>query len=256
MTESLALRAYGRIVELSGPKEALSGALDRLPPAYEQVTSDPERRWVITEGSDGTWWRSVDGQEPRRAPSLEVTLEATLSDLELWVAEGARDLVFVHAGCVARGGRAIVLPGYSMSGKTTLTRALVDAGADYYSDEYAILDDFGGVRPYRRPLSVRAGGVGGRTERLSIAAPDGDSTAHVSLIAFLRYDPSSESLDVVPMTPSQTVLQILMNTVPAQTRPEEALIAASAAARDARGIRGTRGAARDAAALLLDLLEG
>src|SRR6201989_340392 len=59
------------------------------------------------------------------------------SDLRLYVAERARRRVFVHAGAVGWRGRAILIPGRSFSGKTTLVAELVKAGAKYYSDEYA-----------------------------------------------------------------------------------------------------------------------
>src|ERR687894_479249 len=49
---------------------------------------------------------------------------------------------------VARGGRALVRPGPSLSGKTTLVAALVRSGAAYLSDEFAVLDPEGRVHPY------------------------------------------------------------------------------------------------------------
>ena len=64
------------------------------------------------------------------------------------VANYAPDRVFVHAGVVAWRGRALVLPGTSFAGKTTLVAELVRAGAIYYSDEYAVLDEQGRVHPY------------------------------------------------------------------------------------------------------------
>ena len=48
--------------------------------------------------------------------------------------------VFVHAGAVAWQGRAIIIPGASLSGKSTLVAELVRAGATYLSDEFAVLD--------------------------------------------------------------------------------------------------------------------
>ena len=42
-----------------------------------------------------------------------------------------------------------------MTGKTTLVKALVEAGATYYSDEFAVLDKEGQVQPYPVPLSIR-----------------------------------------------------------------------------------------------------
>ena len=73
----------------------------------------------------------------------------------MYIALHAPNHVFVHAGVVGVEDRAIVLPGRSFAGKTTLVAALVKAGAEYWSDEYAVLDADGLVHPYPKPLSVR-----------------------------------------------------------------------------------------------------
>src|SRR5262249_57961124 len=52
-------------------------------------------------------------------------------------------------------GLAIVVPGRSHTGKSTLVAELVRRGATYWSDEFAVLDDAGRVHPYRRPLVPR-----------------------------------------------------------------------------------------------------
>jgi hypothetical protein len=49
--------------------------------------------------------------------------------VELLTAYLAKDCLFVHAGVAGWAGQAIVLPGRSFSGKTTLVKALVEAGA-------------------------------------------------------------------------------------------------------------------------------
>jgi hypothetical protein len=64
------------------------------------------------------------------------------------IALHAPEHVFVQAGVVGVGERAMVLPGKSFAGKTTLVAALVRAGAEYWSDEYAVLDANGDVHPY------------------------------------------------------------------------------------------------------------
>ena len=63
-----------------------------------------------------------------------------------------------------------MIPGSSFSGKTTLVRALVDAGAVYYSDEFAALDETGRVFRYAKWLSVRRPNQGGTITRLSSSA--------------------------------------------------------------------------------------
>jgi len=56
---------------------------------------------------------------------------------------------------VAWRGRAILLPGRSYVGKSTLVMELVRAGAVYYSDEYAVLDARGRVHPFAQPVALR-----------------------------------------------------------------------------------------------------
>ena len=78
--------------------------------------------------------------------------------IRIHVAEKARDWVFIHAGVVGWREHAIILPAMSHSGKTTLVSELIRLGADYYSDEYAVMDPLGAVHPYARNLSVRLAG--------------------------------------------------------------------------------------------------
>src|SRR5438045_8281052 len=81
------------------------------------------------------------------------------SHLRLCVAELAKHRVFVHAGVVGWKGKAIVIPGRSYSGKSTLVSELVKAGATYYSDDYAVFDARGRVYPFPKPLEMRDEGA-------------------------------------------------------------------------------------------------
>src|SRR5687768_17180193 len=74
-----------------------------------------------------------------RTANRAEALAALENALQATVAAHARGRVFVHAGVVGWRGRAIVLPGRSFAGKSTLVRALLAAGATYYSDEFAVL---------------------------------------------------------------------------------------------------------------------
>ena len=101
-----------------------------------------------------------------RTRDTDKALEALEDHLQLYVAEHAPRRVFVHAGVVGWRGKAIVIPGRTHTGKSTLVKALVEAGATYYSDEYAVLDKRGRVHPYARPLSMRPIG-GGRPTKVA-----------------------------------------------------------------------------------------
>jgi hypothetical protein len=69
-------------------------------------------------------------------------------------------LLSVHAGVVAFGPECVLLPAIAGSGKTTLTAALVHAGATYFTDEIALIDDRTLiVTPVPLPLTVKDGGL-------------------------------------------------------------------------------------------------
>ena len=129
---------------------------EQLPPDWKPTTSSVvDRVYSIIAGGAGSRpgirrYSLVYANAGRiaRTPELFQALDAFESDLQLYVAEEAPRRVFVHAGVVRWRGKAILIPGRSFSGKTTLTAELVKAGATYYSDEYAVLDGQGRVHPY------------------------------------------------------------------------------------------------------------
>ena len=70
----------------------------------------------------------ADAVRLARTKDTDEVLEALERHLHLYVAEKARRKVFVHAGVVGWRGSAIVIPGRTLSGKSTLVKALVEAG--------------------------------------------------------------------------------------------------------------------------------
>ena len=253
---TLGLRAFGRTIALDGPELFLATALERLPSNYRlSPLATPERRWAVSELSSSGWAAAVDDHTLAVRASLVDTTEIVLSDLELWIAEYARRQVFVHAGCVAVDGHAILLPGRSMSGKSSLTAALVRAGAEYYSDEYAVLDSQGLVRPYPRALSIRPhdGAPRHRVTAEELGGKRGRGPATVEVIAALRLDRDA-SWQTEAVTRGPAVLRLLDNTVAARSRPRAALSALESATQDACVLEGTRGDADEAAARLLSIL--
>jgi len=155
--------AFGvRIRILLTDRRLLSQTLERLPPGWTPDPADqPSQTYLIssTIRAAGTCRVQFSLYENevliRRAIAGGSILDALESRLQIHVAEFADPGLFVHAGVVGWQGRALVLPGSSFAGKSTLVHALVRAGATYYSDEYAVLDHEGRVLPYRRRISLR-----------------------------------------------------------------------------------------------------
>lgn len=172
------------------------------------------------------------------------------SDLALFSCERLAGLVAVHAAVIVRGGKALVVPGASGVGKSTLCVAAAAAGAEILTDEYALIDPTSGlVTGWRRRVRIRR--AGGGVDRLDLAVES--EPVQVGLLAFLAHATSPEP-SWAPITGAEAVLGLLANTVCAQSRPDEALDAALVVARTARAVAGSRGEAADAIVELLDLL--
>ncbi len=190
-----------------------------------------------------------------RTKDTDTILEILARDLQLYVAEHAHRRVFVHAGVVGWRGRAIVIPGRTMSGKTTLVKALVEAGATYYSDEYAVLDERGRVHPYPTPLSIRKNGAGPPKQILpeTLGGTTGVKPLPVGSVVETSY---REGARWRPrqLLPGRAVMALLDHTVSVRRKPERALSTLRQVVADALVLRGVRGEAAETAESLLGRL--
>ena len=190
-----------------------------------------------------------------RTLDLVEALEAMESDLHSQVALAARRRLFVHAGVAAYRGRAIVIPGRSGSGNSSLVAALVRAGATYYSDEYAVFDARGRVHPYARPLALRGADASARPSIKLTAEGLGGHTGTrpvpVALVVATEYRSEARWRPRV-LSPGEGVLALLEHTVLARTRPELALNTLQHVVATATTLKGRRGEAEDIVRLLLD----
>jgi hypothetical protein len=182
---------------------------------------------------------------------LRMVLEMVESDLTLFVATRSPHLLFVHAGVVEWSGAALVLPGRSHSGKTSLVSALVDAGATYYSDEYAVFDRHGLVHPFARPLSIRSAEASARTRVLVPPEKTGCKSIPVTLIVVCEYIRGAV-WDPQRMDPGLALLSLLSNTVAARTCPSHAITLLGRVVSSSRAKVGARAEASQVAYALLE----
>lgn len=226
-----------------------------LPPGAKSCSPSTasESFGVIAEG--GGTYRFERGDSPvSKGIDLGFALELLEGQIRMYVGLNAPNRIFVHAGVVAHRGAAIVMPGLSFAGKTTLVLAMVRAGATYYSDDYAVIDEAGLVHPYPKPLSVRDeeqvqtdqaverfGGVAG-AEPLRIGA-----------VAFAEYRPGAQ-WQPNELSPGQGLLAMLENTLSIRARSEEAMTVLRRALSGAVILAGERGEAEKITQQLLDLV--
>jgi hypothetical protein len=160
----------------------------------------------------------------RQTESLESVLSELESRLHFAIALEASPWLFIHAGVVGWNRGAIVIPGRSGSGKSTLVAALISAGADYYSDEYAVFDESGYVHPYPKPLFFREPyrGRSGKCTIEELGGRVGTTPLPVKLVVATQYDEQARWEPKV-LAPGQTVLRLLENTVCARKRGRYAI---------------------------------
>jgi len=221
-----------------GSKPALFAVVDHL---YSIIGSSAKSESKVRRLSLGYWNLSRFA----RAREFDDMLDAFESHVQLTVAEYAPRRVFVHAGVVGWQDRAILIPGLSFSGKTTLVAELVRAGAVYYSDEYAVLDSTGRVHPYARRLSMRKadGAEGRRLPVESLGGSRGAKPLSVGLVVVTEYK-SGARWRPRRLSAGQGALQLLNNTVSIQRNPQAAFPVLKQVASQARILKGPRGEAK------------
>jgi hypothetical protein len=246
--------AFGVRIAVEAPSGPLAGRLGgALPP--QRSDCDPEDAGVSFALTGRPDEASIlkQGELFAEAIPFDTALEVLEREIRIEIALRAPEVIFVHAGVVAKGDRALVLPGASFTGKTTLVAALADAGATYFSDEYAVLDADGNVHPYARPLGVRVNGVHQRHDAGQRGWDVGEHPVPVKAVVVATYSDGA-SWSPQPLSEGAAVLALLANTVPAQTRPAESLNAATRAVEGAVLQQGQRGDASRIAPVLLDVL--
>jgi hypothetical protein len=242
---------------------ALDRLIPHLPPGWQPAPSPVvEVLYSLAVAGPGQGTRPrrshllcLGPDQAVRSENLDDLCETLSSWLRLSVAVRARRRVFVHAGVVGWRGRGLLVPGRSHSGKTTLVAALVEAGATYYSDEYAVLDSHGRVFPFPKPLSLRQGD--GQRSTLcpaqALGGSTGDGPLPVGLVVITKYEPGARWRP--RMRPAaEGLLALLDNTPAARARPKTVLRTLRQVAAGAVTLQTKRGEAADVAGRLLDAL--
>jgi hypothetical protein len=244
--------------------ELLDPLIAHLPAGWKSVRSETvERSYSLIGGSAGTRANVRhlhllygDSQRLARSGNLDEVLETLESDLSLYFALMAKRRLFVHAGVIGWNERAILIPGHSFSGKSTLVKEFLHAGAAYYSDEFAVLDEHGRVHPFPRPLSIRTSSEQKplRVRVENLGAKTGTAPLPVGLVLLTQFQ-SDVHWRPRELSPGHGVLGLLSNTPAARTRPGHALKVLTASVTQAKILRGKRGEAHPTVQSILRQLE-
>jgi len=143
----------------------------------------------------GSGWAQlfIDGESPFQLLPLAMHLPLVEWGLNWTIAHRAHAWLMLHAGVVARGDRALLMPAYSGVGKSTLTAALMCHGYRLLSDEFCAIDpNAGSVAPLLRPVCLKNDSIARIAERRP-ERPIGPRTegTHKGTVAHLAPSPAS-----------------------------------------------------------------
>ncbi len=261
--EGLTLSTFG---VRAGVRVNVLGVLPRvlplLPPGWKKshrVIVERLYSLVVAQGCERAGVRRLhllyaDSTRIARDAALNRVLATLETDLHRYTAEATSDMTFLHAGVVGWQGSAIMFPGPSLSGKTTLVREMLRLGATYYSDEFAVVDSSGLVHPFARPLGIREDSSYAQTKYSAeeLGATSGVKPLPMGMAVICKYEAGAR-WQPAPLSQGQGALELLTNSVAVRSQPDQTLRRLQKLVRHTIFIQGTRDEAHKAAASILNL---
>lgn len=266
-------------------EDALVDALQRVYGAFEHAPGDGFHDLAPV-------LRRVRGWRRRLRPQIELVADAQVlfepfpADTHLpmleWgmnflLAERTHHRLLLHAGVVADGDRALVMPALPGSGKSTLTAALALSGLRLLSDEFGVVDlDDGTLHAMLRPAALKNDAIdviarfaphatlgprfpGTRKGTVAHLAPDAASYAarHARavpvLLAFPQWQ-AGAATRVEPMARSRAFAKLAMNAFNYDVLGPDAFDAVARLVRGCEVARITYGDLREAVDTLRGML--
>lgn len=255
--------AFHRQLDLVYPHQ-LDGCRD-IPFADIRVSLTPGTRLRLWRRQICLWSESQTPFEPYPLNSALPLFEWGTN----WIiAQRLNAYLLLHAGVVARGEQALILPAQPGSGKSTLTCALHLAGWRFLSDEFGVIDmERGLVLPMLKPAALKNASIqvigarpnavlgptfpGTRKGDVAHFVPDRASFearktgAQPRLVVFPHFV-AGASLRCVAIPPAEAVMRIGVNSFNYQTLGPLGFEAAVRIARSAQAFDLTYGSLDEA----------
>lgn len=261
MTSSASLvfgvRAFDSFVRVECANSELRNMLERyifpsLPRSQSFAASPDISVWV--QKSHDEFRVLVNHEFVGSTLTLNGAALAAVKALDDAVVHRLNTLRAVHAGAVLIDGGALILPGATHAGKSSLVAELLRRGASHLSDEYALIDKKGYVHAYPRPLLLRDGAPPqSLTLPADLNASFAAGPAPVRWIFSAGYVPGS-TWDIREMSQGEAVMLLLRNTPHEMTQTPEIVDQFLRVAATSACYQGTRGDAVAAADHILNLI--
>ena len=224
-------------------------------PHSEYAPSSPDVLVRVDQGPEG-FSVVINHEFAGSATTLHDAALAAVKALDDAVVHRMKAFRAVHAGAVLIEGRALLIPGSTHAGKSSLVAELLRRGASHFSDEYALIDSEGRTHSYPRPLLLRNG-----RPLQSLVLPEelnscfASDPAPVGWILAVDYVAGAE-WNVQKISQSDAVMILLRNTPHEMTQSPEMIDFFVRVAGNAVCVAGKRGDAVEAASHIFDLVGG
>lgn len=258
----LGVRLGVRSNNLSLFKEVKENLAEILPVSQDEITDGKVEHWIsIVKGEENKKEFTVykDEEFTARNFSKEIIYDLIVSKIRATVAEFASDYVFLHAGAVSCEGKAIIIPGKSRMGKTTLVTELIKRGCEYLSDEFAVIDKKGLVHPFAKKLSVR--GIIDEHRQIDVdieryGAVAGKKPVPIGFVLVAEYKLSKRKIKpaIKINTSGAGVMSAVSNSISVRRNPKFVLEVLSNVVNQAVVLEASRGEAAEFAEFLLNFL--
>jgi hypothetical protein len=251
------IRAFDSSILIESADLEIRDTLDRylFPPLprSEFTPSSPDIHLFVDR--EGNRFRvEIDRRFAASAVTLHDASLAAVKALDDMIVHRLKTYRAIHAGAVLIEDRAVLLPGSSHAGKSSLVAELLRRGASHFSDEYALIDSEGRIHSYPRPLLLRKGGP-----LQTLVLPEelnAGFAAHpapVGWILALNYS-LGEAWDVHTMSQGEAVMLLLRNTPHEMVKTPEMIDFFVRVADKAVCFTGKRGDAAEAATHIFNLI--
>ncbi len=205
----------------------------------------------------GEFFIKKNGEVIIESKNLDKTLQFLEKRVFILIAEFAESRVFIHAGAVSYKNKGIIFPANSYQGKSTLTSELVKAGAVYYSDDCAVLDENAMLHPFAKKISLR--GIEDKYIQTDFPVEHfggkaGIEPVEVKLIVLTEFVENSKWSPEF-LSPGNAIMQILQHTVPIQFNPKFTLEVLHKLINRAIIAKSKRGEAKKLTDSILNILE-
>jgi hypothetical protein len=251
------LCAFGCSIRIENACPELHDTFERLilPPLPRNGSRLPSEVVILKiDRVDGRYHLTVDAIEADSTTDRVEILRAVLKAIDETVIYRLRLLKAVHAGAVVFKDRALLIPGSTHAGKSSMVAELLRRGAKLLSDEYALIDETGMVHSYPRPLLLRDS----RMQQSPVLPVElGSEFAREPVpagwIMALEYRPESK-WDVREVTQSEALMLMLRNTPHPLAESPEMIEGFLHAVSSAKCFAGSRGEVVQGADQILQLI--